>query len=87
MREGASFVVFPVKKTRLVIEDVFECRSSARQRCGRAGRVAPGPDGTVKGRDDEGAGSWQFFVTFLGWLSGPFKWLSDLQLGHEKVTA
>ena len=27
-----------------------------------------------------------FFVTFLGWLSAPFKWLSDLQLGDEKVT-
>ena len=31
--------------------------------------------------------SWQFFVTFLGWLSDPFQWLSDLQLGDEKVTA
>ena len=31
-------------------------------------------------------GSWQFFVTFLGWLSDPFKGLSDLQLGDEKVT-
>ena len=30
--------------------------------------------------------TWQFFVTFLGWLSGLFKWLSDLQLGDEKVT-
>ena len=30
--------------------------------------------------------AWQFFVTFLGWLSDPFKGLSDLQLGHEKVT-
>ena len=30
--------------------------------------------------------TWQFFVTFLGWLSDPFKWLSDLQLGDEKVT-
>ena len=30
--------------------------------------------------------SWQFFVTFLGWLSDPFKGLSDLQLGDEKVT-
>ena len=28
----------------------------------------------------------KFFVTFLGWLSDPFKWLSDLQLGDEKVT-
>ena len=25
-------------------------------------------------------------VTFLGWLSDPFQWLSDLQLGDEKVT-
>ena len=25
-------------------------------------------------------------VTFLGWLSDPFRWLSDLQLGDEKVT-
>ena len=25
-------------------------------------------------------------MTFLGWLSDPFKWLSDLQLGDEKVT-
>ena len=25
-------------------------------------------------------------MTFLGWLSAPFKWLSDLQLGDEKVT-
>ena len=30
--------------------------------------------------------SWQIFVTFLGWLSDPFQWLSDLQLGDEKVT-
>ena len=28
----------------------------------------------------------QFFVTFLGWLSDPFKGLSDLQLGDEKGT-
>ena len=27
-----------------------------------------------------------FKVTFLGWLSYPFKWLSDLQLEDEKVT-
>ena len=26
------------------------------------------------------------FVTFLGWLSDPFKWLSALQLGDQKVT-
>ena len=25
-------------------------------------------------------------MTFLGWLSDPFKWLSDLQLVDEKVT-
>jgi len=25
-------------------------------------------------------------VPFLGWLSDPLKWLSDLQLGNEKVT-
>ena len=25
--------------------------------------------------------TWQFFMTFLGWLSDPFKWLSDLQQG------
>ena len=30
--------------------------------------------------------AWQFFVTFLGWLSDPFKGLSDLQLGDEKGT-
>ena len=29
-------------------------------------------------------GSWQFFVTFLGWLSDPLKWLSDLQIGDPK---
>jgi len=28
--------------------------------------------------------TWQFFVTFLGWLSDPFKGLSDLQLGKQK---
>ncbi len=27
-----------------------------------------------------------FKVTFLGWLSDLFKWLSDLQLGDKKVT-
>ena len=32
------------------------------------------------------APTWQFFVTFSGWLSDPFQWLSDLQLGDEKVT-
>ena len=25
-------------------------------------------------------------MTFLGWSSDPFKWLSDLQIGDEKVT-
>ena len=25
-------------------------------------------------------------MTFLGWISDPFQWLSDLQLGYEKVT-
>ena len=25
-------------------------------------------------------------MTFSGWLSDPFEWLSDLQLGDEKVT-
>ncbi len=28
--------------------------------------------------------SWQFFMTFLGWLSDPFKWLSDLQQGMKR---
>ena len=30
--------------------------------------------------------SWWFKVTFLGWLSDPFKGLGDLQLGDKKVT-
>ena len=30
--------------------------------------------------------TWWFKVTFLGWLSDPFKGLSDLQLADEKVT-
>ena len=30
--------------------------------------------------------TWWFKVTFLGWFSDPFKGLSDLQLGDEKVT-
>ena len=30
--------------------------------------------------------TWQFFVPFLGWLSDPFKGLSDLQLGDAKGT-
>ncbi len=30
--------------------------------------------------------TWQFFVPFLGWLSDPARWLSDLQLGDKKVT-
>ncbi len=28
--------------------------------------------------------TWQFFVTFLGLLSDPFKWLSDLQQGMKR---
>ena len=31
--------------------------------------------------------TWQFFSTFFGWLSDPFKgYISDLQLGDKKVT-
>ena len=30
--------------------------------------------------------TWWFKVTFLGWLSDPFKGLSDLQLGDQKIT-
>ena len=30
--------------------------------------------------------TWWFKVPFLGWLSDPFKWLSDLQLGDERIT-
>ena len=30
--------------------------------------------------------TWWFKLTFLGWLSDPFKGLSDLQLGDKKVT-
>ena len=30
--------------------------------------------------------TWWFKLTFLGWLSDPFKGLSDLQLGDEKGT-
>ena len=30
--------------------------------------------------------SWWFKVTFLGWLSDPFKGLSEIQLGDQKVT-
>ena len=30
--------------------------------------------------------TWQFFVAFLGWLSDPVKWFSDLQLGDKQVT-
>ena len=30
--------------------------------------------------------TWQFFVTFLGWLSDLLLELSDLQLGDKKVT-
>ncbi len=31
-------------------------------------------------------GAWQFFVTFLGWLSDLLERLSNLQLGDKKVT-
>ena len=37
-------------------------------------------------KDHKNRSSWRFFVAFLGWLSIPFKGLSDLQLGDEKVT-
>ena len=30
--------------------------------------------------------AWQFFVTFLGWLSDLLERLSDLQLGDKTVT-
>ena len=30
--------------------------------------------------------TWQFFVTFLGWLSDLLERLSDLQIGDKKVT-
>ena len=40
----------------------------------------------TKKKNDKKKHSWWFKVTFLGWLSDPFKWLSDLQLGDEKVT-
>ena len=32
------------------------------------------------------SGTWRFKLTFLGWLSDPFKGLGDLQLGDEKGT-
>ena len=41
------------------------------------------------GRDvsgDKNTHTWQFFVPFFGWLSDPFQWLSDLQLGNQKGT-
>ena len=38
------------------------------------------------GNSSQPTSTWQFFVTFLGWLSDPSKWLSDLQLGDKKVT-
>ena len=40
----------------------------------------------VASRQHETPNSWQVFVPFLGWLSDPFKGLSDLQLGDEKGT-
>ena len=33
-----------------------------------------------------GIHTWQFFVTFLGWLSDLSQWLSDLQLRDKKAT-
>ena len=30
--------------------------------------------------------TWQFFVTFLGWLSDPIQRLNDLQVGDKQVT-
>ena len=37
-------------------------------------------------RFHEDSYAWQFFVTFLGWLSDLLERLSDLQLGDKKVT-
>ena len=42
--------------------------------------------GKYEGEHEENMESWWFKVTFLGWLSDPFKGLSDLQLGDEKGT-
>ena len=39
-----------------------------------------------KAKNRKKTSAWWFKVTFLGWLSDPFKGLSDLQLGDEKVT-
>ena len=41
-------------------------------------------DGRKKYSKTLKSSSWQFFVTFLGWLSDPFKWLSDLQQGMQR---
>ncbi len=35
---------------------------------------------------NERPNAWQFFVTFLGWLSDLLERLTALQLGDEKVT-
>ena len=50
--------------------------------CNAARRAAK----TTQTGGSEWQNCWCFFVTFLGWLSNPFQWLSDLQLGDEKVT-
>ena len=41
----------------------------------------PGPWQVAKKKNSGKKSTWQFFVTFLGWLSDPFQWLSDLQVG------
>ena len=41
----------------------------------------------LKGRNGKKLASWWFKVPFLGWLSDPFTWLSDLQLADERVTS
>ena len=47
-------------------------------------KVTPNRNGTEYD-DIPGSSTWQFFVTFLGWLSDLLERLSDLQLGDEKV--
>ena len=50
-----------------------------------ARQIGSFPKIEVKFKNNETT-TWQFFVTFMGWLSDPLQWLSDLQLGDEKVT-
>ena len=38
------------------------------------------------GTEQNTTSTWWFKMTFLGWLSDPFKGLSDLQLGDQQVT-